>query len=85
MDAREIYLCYNNIEADLIKGLLKENGIHCIFRDMTITPYPMNIGRFAEKRIAVDEDKVDEAIRLIEDARRDGFISSDGRFKDREG
>jgi hypothetical protein len=83
MDLREIYLCYDIMEADRIKGLLEENGIYCIFRDMTITPYPMNIGRFAEKRIVVEEDKVEEAICLIEDAIRDGFISSDGRFKDR--
>jgi hypothetical protein len=83
MDLKEIYLSYNMIEADLIKGLLESNGISCVIRDMTITPYPMNIGLFAEKRIAVEEDWVDKAVKLIKDARRDGYLSSDGKFKDK--
>ena len=81
IDLKEIYLCYDFMEADLIKGLLKENGIQCVVRDMTITPYPLSIGNFSEKRIAVEEDRALRARKLIEDAINDGYISSDGRFK----
>ena len=70
------------IEADLIKGLLETNGISCVIRDMTITPYPINIGFFGEKRIAVEEEKAEEAVTLIRDARKDKYISTDGKFKD---
>ena len=70
------------IEADLIKGLLESNGISCAIRDMTITPYPINIGLFSEKRIVVEEEKAEEAVTLIRDARKDKYISTDGKFKD---
>ena len=82
MDLKEIYLSYDMMEADRIRGLLEANGISCAIRDMTITPYPINIGMFSEKRIAVEEDRVYRARKLIEDAIKDGYISSDGRFKD---
>jgi len=81
MNLREIYLSYDMLEADLIKGLLEENGIPCFVRDMTISPYPLSIGKFAEKRIAVDENDVEEAVRLIGEARGDGYISPEGAFK----
>ena len=82
MDLKEIYLSYDMIEADLIKGLLESNGISCVVRDMTITPYPINIGLFSEKRIAVEEERAEEAVKLIREAREDKYISADGKFKD---
>ncbi|MEE8423580.1 MAG: DUF2007 domain-containing protein [Thermodesulfobacteriota bacterium] len=82
MDLKEIYLSYDMLEADLIKGLLEAHGIFCAVRDMTITPYPINIGLFGEKRIAVEEERVEEAVNLIRDARTDKYISTDGKFKD---
>ncbi len=82
MDLKEIYLSYDMIEADLIKGLLEDRGISCVIRDMTITPYPINIGLFSEKRIAVEEERAEEAVKLIRDAREDEYISAGGKFKD---
>ena len=81
MGLKEVYLSYDAMEADLIKGLLEDNDIPCFIRDMTITPYPMSIGKFAEKRVSVDEDYVEQATQLIRDAISDGYISSDGKFK----
>ncbi|MBI5287049.1 MAG: DUF2007 domain-containing protein [Deltaproteobacteria bacterium] len=78
----EIYLSYDEIEASIIENLLEDNGIPCVIRDMRITPYPITIGNFSEKRIAVEEDMVDEAMAIIRDAVRDGIISSNGRFKE---
>lgn len=79
----EIYLSYNEIEAELIKGLLEEKGISAMVRAMLISPYPINIGRFAEKRIAVPEHKIKEAKELINQAITDGFlIREEGKFKD---
>jgi len=82
MGLEECDLSYDAIEADLIKGLLEDNDISCFIRDMTITPYPLSIGKFAEKRISVDRDDVEEATRLIRDAISDGYISSEGKFKE---
>ena len=78
---KEIYLTYNEIESELIKDLLEDYDIYCIVRDMKISPYPLSIGEHSEKRIAVEEDKVEEAKELIRLAIRDGYISNEGRFK----
>ena len=79
----EIYLSYNELEAELIKGLLEEKGISAIVRAMQISPYPINIGRFAEKRIAVPEHKIEETKELINQAISDGFLIREaGKFKD---
>ncbi|MFQ5330031.1 MAG: putative signal transducing protein [Thermodesulfobacteriota bacterium] len=81
MGLEEIYLSYDAMETDLIKGLLENNDIPCFIRDMAVTPYPMSIGKFAEKRISVGSDYVEEATLLIRDAISDGYISSEGKFK----
>lgn len=78
---KEIYFSYNDIEADLIKNLLEEHDIYCIVRDMKISPYPVSLGEFSEKRIVVEEDKVEEAKTLIRYAIKDGYISDKGGFK----
>ena len=79
---KEIYISYNELEAERIKTLLEENWIDCIVRSMKISPYPINIGNFSEHRIAVDEEKLPEAVELIREAIADEYISRRGRFKD---
>jgi hypothetical protein len=50
---------------------------------MHITPYPISIGKFAEKRIAVTEEKVEEAREIIKQAITDGFLDEgEGKFKE---
>lgn len=78
----EVYFSYDEIEASLIANLLEDSGISCVIRDMRITPYPLTIGVFTEKRVAVEEDRVGDARVIIKDAIRDGFISGTGRFKE---
>lgn len=78
----ELYFSYDEIETTLIANLLEDSGISCIIRDMRITPYPLTIGVFTERRVAVEEDRVEEARIIIRDAIRDGFISGTGRFKE---
>lgn len=79
---KEIYFTYSDIESELIRGLLEDHDIYCIVRDMRITPYPVSIGEQSEKRIAVEEDRVEEAKELIRWAIKDGYISREGRFKE---
>lgn len=81
IDFKEIYLTYSDIESELIRDLLEDHDIYCIVRDMKIGPYPLSVGEHSEKRIAVEEDKVEEAKELIRWAIRDGYISDEGSFK----
>ena len=78
----EIYLSYNDCETDLIGCLLKQEGIPYILRDQRISPYPMTINRFGERRFAVPESEVGRAKDLIADAISAGAIIGDGKFKE---
>lgn len=79
---KEIYLCFNPLEADIIKSMLEQAGIPCIIRDMRIGPYPLTIGRFAEMRLAVDPAHLRQAVKIIRQAREDDYLSPQGKFKD---
>ena len=80
MDFPEIYISYDRLEANLIRDLLRTSSIECLVRDMQVAPYPTLVGRSAEKRVAVQSDKVESAKKLITDARSNGEISADGEF-----
>lgn len=76
----EIYATYDLLEAEQIKGFLEEEGLPVQIRDLGISPYPIHIGTFNEKRIRVMESDKEEAIQLISKAIQDQIISSDGQF-----
>lgn len=78
----EIYLSYNDCESDVIGSLLTQEEIPFILRDQRISPYPMNVDRFGERRFAVPEQEVQRAKDLIADAIASGAIIGDGRFKE---
>jgi peroxiredoxin len=76
----ELYKTYDPLEADRIADLLAEHEIACVVRDLTISPYPMTIGRFGERRISVADGDVARAREILEEAIHDGYVSSDGSW-----
>ena len=76
----EIYAVYDLLEAEQVKGFLEEEGLPVQIRDLGISPYPIHIGTFNEKRILVMESDKQEAIQLISKAIQDQIISSDGQI-----
>jgi hypothetical protein len=79
---REVYICFNPIEADVVKNMLKQHGVTCLLRDMRMGPYPLTVGKFSEIRIAVDDRYLRKALKTIRQARADGYLSEEGQFKD---
>lgn len=77
----EVYKTYDALEADRILDLLAEHGIACAVRDLSITPYPLTIGRFAERRISVADDDAVRARAVLAQAIRDGYLSTDGAWE----
>jgi hypothetical protein len=77
----EIYLAYNDFEADIIEDILSKNNIPYILRDQRITPYPLTIDHFPEQRFAVPESLAAQAEELISRAIEDGALLGDGTFK----
>jgi hypothetical protein len=78
----EIYLSYNDCESDVIGSLLTQEDIPFILRDQRISPYPMNVDRFGERRFAVPESEAQRAKDLIADAIDSGAIMGEGEFKE---
>ena len=77
----EIYLSYNDFEADIIEDILSKNNIPYILRDQRITPYPLTIDHFPEQRFAVPLSRVEQAEELISKAIQEGALPGDGTFK----
>lgn len=61
----EVFITYDSIEAEMIKGLLESGGIPVILRSSKVAPYPVNIGRMGEIRILVREEDKDTAKKVI--------------------
>ena len=80
----EIYATYDLLEAEQIRGFLEETGILAKIRDLGISPYPISIGGFNEKRILVLNSYKKEALKVIANAIEDQMISSNGTFIDHE-
>jgi len=79
----EIYATYDFLEAEKIKGFLEEEGLPVQIRDLGISPYPISIGKFNEKRILVLQSDENEASEVISKAIEDQIISSSGQFMDK--
>jgi peroxiredoxin len=76
----ELYKIYDPLEAGRISALLADEGISCAIRDLSISPYPLTIGRFGERRVSVAADDAVRARSVLEQAIRDGYLSSDGAW-----
>lgn len=77
-DLVEIYGATSAVEADRLTLLLDEDGIEAVTRATTMSSFPTE----AEAHYLVcvrGEDKA-RAVEVIEAARRDGAITSDGAF-----
>ena len=61
----EVFITYDSIEAEMIKGLLESGGMPVILRSSKVAPYPVNIGRMGEIRILVREEDKDTAKMVI--------------------
>jgi 3-dehydroquinate synthase class II len=62
----EVFVTYDNLEAEIIKDLLESGGIHVVLRSAKVTPYPVNIGKMGEIKVLVkkeDKDMAEEVIR----------------------
>ncbi len=76
----EVYMVSNRMEADVISGLMKENEIPVLIRDLRVFPVLPDFGRRARLRVAVASDKAQEAMKLLKEAKEDGVLDEQGRF-----
>lgn len=79
-DFTEVYMVSNRMEADVISGLMKENNIPVLIRDLRVFPVLPDFGRRARLRVAVPSAQAQEAKKLLKDAKEDGVLDEQGRF-----
>ena len=74
----DIFFSYNDFESDIIKEMLTREEIPFIVRDQRISPYPITIDHFPERRFSVPKAHAEKAKSLILDAVESGAIPKDG-------
>jgi len=75
MDYKPIYVTYEEMHADLIRQLLEQQGIACRVRSMRVAGYEgIRVGPLGEIRIFVLEPYTQKALRVIEEAIKDGAL-----------
>lgn len=62
----EVFVTYDNLEAEIIKDLLESGGVPVVLRSSKVTPYPVNIGRMGEIKILVKKRDEETAKGVIE-------------------
>ncbi|OGQ12634.1 MAG: hypothetical protein A2138_27085 [Deltaproteobacteria bacterium RBG_16_71_12] len=77
-DLVEIYGAKNVMEADRLVSLLGDEDIEAIYRATTMSSFPTAVE--AHYLVCVRADDRARAVELIEAARNDGAISTDGAF-----
>ena len=75
MDTEPVYVTYDEMHADRIRGILAGQGIACAVRSMRVGGYEgIRVGPLGEIHILVAAPYAAKARRLIQDAIRDGAL-----------
>jgi hypothetical protein len=74
----DVYFSYNTFEADVVGEILTREGIPFILRDQRMTPYPLTIDHFPERRFAVPRSEAARARVALRYARDTGALFGDG-------
>lgn len=77
-DFVEIYAVGTRLEADVVRGILEEEKLAVLVRDTRV--FPVLPDWRAEFVIAVPVAQEAAAKKLLEDARSDGALGSEGKF-----
>lgn len=79
----DVYSFYDDIDAEVIESLLDDFDIICAIRRFEADSDPsdpIDDENPPEKRVSVEEDRADDAKKIIADAITNGILSRDGAF-----
>lgn len=77
----DLYSIYNDLDASVIETLMEGFNITCSIRTLGRERFTTDMSGYLEKRIAVEEEKLENARKLISEAIRNGVISKEGKFR----
>ena len=76
----DVYSFYDDIDAEVIESLLDDFDIICAIRRFEADSDPVEEENPGEKRVSVEEDRAEDAKKIIADAITNGILSRDGAF-----
>ncbi len=77
----DLYSFYNDMDATVIASLMEGYDISCSLKTLGTGRLGPDLSAYSqEKRISVEEGKIENARSIIWDAIRNGVISREGRF-----
>lgn len=79
-DLVDFYASSNFAEVEILLDVLKDHDIHCYSREMEMGGLPTAVGDESEIRIVVQDNRLEDARRLIEETIAEGPAPDDGRF-----
>jgi hypothetical protein len=65
----EVFRGNDELQAQMLKGLLESGGITVRLWSLRVGPYPVNVGRMGEVRLLVPEEEAQDALKLLGSAR----------------
>ncbi len=77
----DLYFMYDELEAEVIKNLLEDYQIECTLRQTDVFKDPVTEEVHSQNTLSVEEDQLDSAQQIIQDAIQRGIISQKGAFK----
>ena len=79
-DLVDFYASHNFAEVEILVDVLEDHDIHCYTRKMEMPGLPTEAGDEGEIRIVVQDNRLEEARDLLEEAIAEGPVPDDGRF-----
>lgn len=77
----DVYSSYDEIDSYIIESLMDEKDISFSIRTLGASGPTAGRAGPLERRIAVEESKVEQALDLLSQAIKNGVISKEGRFR----
>lgn len=79
-DLVDFYVSYNFAEAELIRDIMLDNGISCFIKKGHPSQFPLSVGKHGQIRIAIEDDKLNEATSLLNEAVDAKALTGEGHF-----
>jgi hypothetical protein len=79
-DTIDLYACYETQQAERLAEILEEESIDVLVRDCGSNVFPTNVGKNAQRIIAVPSSAAARARELITAAIKDGIVPNEGEL-----
>ena len=77
----DVYSFFDEMDSMMMESIMDERNISFSMRTFGRPRFSVGYNAPFERRMAVEEDKVDYALKLLFDAMKSGMITREGKFR----